>query len=54
VVGDVYGDLMKCIKCKYKDGNTGACTYPFKATAAGDTKFDKDGNIIGCTHGKKK
>ena len=45
---------MKCIKCKFKDENTGVCTYPFKATAAGDTKFDKDGNMIGCTHGKKK
>jgi len=45
---------MKCIKCKFKDGNTGACTYPFKATTAGDNIFDKDGNIIGCTHGKKK
>ena len=47
-------DKMKCIKCKFKDKNTDLCTYPFKATAAGDTKFDKDGNIIGCTHGKKK
>ena len=46
--------LMKCVKCKFKDKNTDLCTYPFKATAAGDTKFDKDGNIIGCTHGKKK
>ena len=45
---------MKCIKCKFKDKITGVCTYPFKTTAAGDNKFDKDGNIIGCTHGIKK
>ncbi len=54
MVGDVYGDLMKCVKCKFKDKKTDLCTYPFKATAAGDTKFGKEGNIIGCTHGKKK
>ena len=54
VVGDVYGDLMKCVKCKFKDKKTDLCTYPFKATATGDTKFGKEGNIIGCTHGKKK
>jgi len=39
---------MKCKKC------INLCTYPFKVTAAGDTKFDKDGNIIGCAHRKKK
>jgi len=44
---------MKCINCKYKDKKTDLCTYPFKATAVGDNKFDKDGNIIGCTHGRK-
>jgi len=45
---------MKCVKCKFKDKKTDLCTYPFKATAAGDIKFGKDGNIIGCTHGRKK
>ena len=45
---------MKCIKCKFKDKNTGLCVYPFKATAVGDHELDKKGNIIGCTHGKKK
>jgi hypothetical protein len=46
---------MKCIKCKFKDKKkTDLCTYPFKTTAAGDIKFDIYGNIIGCTHGKKK
>ena len=45
---------MKCKKCKFKDRNTDQCTYPFKTSAVGDTKFDKEGNIIGCTHGKKK
>jgi len=45
---------MKCINCKYKDKKTDLWTYPFKATAAGDNKFDKAGNIIGRTHEKKK
>jgi len=45
---------MKCVKCKFKDKNTGLCAYPFKATAVGDIKFDKTGNIIECTYGKKK
>jgi hypothetical protein len=54
VVGDVYGDLMKCIKCKFKDENTGACTYPFEVIAIGDHELDKNGNIIGCAHGRKK
>jgi len=45
---------MKCIKCKFKDENTDTCTYPFKATAAGDIKFDKDGIVKGCTHGMKR
>jgi len=45
---------MKCAKCKFKDGNTGSCTYPFKVVAVGDHKLDKNGNIIGCTHGVKK
>jgi hypothetical protein len=38
---------MKCVKCKFKEGKTSICAYPFKATTAGDIKFDKDGNIIG-------
>jgi len=45
---------MKCIKCTFKDKNTDLCTYPFNATAVDDIKFDKTGNIIGCTCGKKK
>jgi hypothetical protein len=45
---------MKCIKYKFKDKKTDLCTYPFKSTALVDTKFDKDGNITGCTPGKKK
>ncbi|MBN2603886.1 MAG: peptide ABC transporter ATP-binding protein [Candidatus Thermoplasmatota archaeon] len=45
---------MKCIKCKFKDKNTGNCTYPFKVTAAGGTKFDKYGSIVGRTHWRKK
>jgi hypothetical protein len=45
---------MKCIKCKFQDEDTGVCTYPFKAIAVGDHKLDKNGNIIGCTHGRKK
>ena len=53
MVGDVYADLMKCVKCKFKDKKQ-TSAYPFKATAAGDIKFGKDGNIIGCTHGRKK
>ena len=40
-------DLMKCAKCKFKNGKTGSCLYPFKAFAAGDHKLDKNGNIIG-------
>ena len=45
---------MKCIKCKFKDENTDVRTHPFKVIAAGDTKFNKDGNILGYTHRKKK
>ena len=45
---------MKYVKCKFKDKNTDLCAYPPKTTAAGDTKFDKDGNVIGYTYGKKK
>ncbi len=45
---------MKCIKCKFKDENTGVCNYPFRVMAAGDHELDKKGNIIGCTHGRKK
>ena len=45
---------MKCVKCKFKDENTGVCTYPFEVLAVGDIKFDKDGNMMGCTHGRKK
>ena len=45
---------MKCAKYKFKDKNTDLCTYPFKATAVGDIKFDKDGNVIGCTRGKEE
>jgi hypothetical protein len=45
---------MKCVKCKFKDKNTGVCTYPYEVIAVGDIKFDKDGNMIGCTHGRKK
>jgi len=45
---------MKCVKCKFKDGKTGSCAYPFKAFAVGDHKLDKNGNTIGCTHGVRK
>ena len=24
---------MKCVKCKFKDRNTGVCTYPFAVVA---------------------
>jgi hypothetical protein len=44
---------MKCVKCKFKDKKTELCTYPFKATAAVDIKFGKDGNIVGCHTGKR-
>jgi len=45
---------MKCVKCKFIDGITGSCAYPFKAFAVGDHKLDKNGNTIGCTHGVRK
>ena len=54
MVGNVYGDLMKCIKCKFKDENTGVCTYPFEVITVGDNELDKNGNIIGCAHGRRK
>jgi len=41
---------MKCIKCKFKDENTGACTYPFEVVTVGDNELDTKGNIIGCAH----
>ena len=45
---------MKCVKCKFKDRNTGVCTYPFAVVAVGDQVLDKKGNIVGCAHGRKK
>ncbi len=45
---------MKCVKCKFKDGNIGVCEYPFAVVAVGDKKFDKKGNVVGCAHGRKK
>ena len=45
---------MKCTKCKFKDENTGICTFPFEETAVGGHELDKKGNIIGCTHGRNK
>ncbi len=45
---------MKCIKCKFKDENTGVCTYPFEVITVGDNELDKKGNVIGCAHGRKK
>ena len=45
---------MKCVKCKFKDGNTSGCAYPFKVFAVGGHKLDKNGIIIRCTHGVKK
>jgi len=45
---------MKCVKCKFKDDKTGSCAYPFKASAVGDYKLDKNGNTIGCAHGVRK
>ena len=44
---------MKCKKCKFKDNKTDRCMYPFKVSAVGDTKMDKDGKIIGCSYGMK-
>jgi len=46
--------LMKCVKCKFKDRNTGVCTYPFAVVAVGDKVLDKKGNVVGCAHGRKK
>ena len=45
---------MKCIKCKFKDENTGVSTYPFEVITVGDNELDKKGNVIGCAHGSKK
>jgi len=45
---------MKCVKCKFKDRNTGVCTYPFAVVAVGDKVLDKKGNVVGCAHGRKK
>ena len=45
---------MKCVKCKFKDRNTGVCEYPFAVVAVGDKVLDTKGNVVGCAHGRKK